>query len=213
MKRRFLFMLMAVCSFVGANAALNRTNNYLKAADVTAKQGQTVEVALTMVNNTKEIINWQTDLVLPEGVTLVSVAPAERWSEEIVVTDNKLFSETENAVATGEGVVAKITLQVASTVAEGSYDIALKGTVMHAKDNTEIVQTDPRYFKLAVEKADEGIKGDVNNDGKVDGFDVVNIYSIMLGDAPEVPAADVNRDGKVDGFDVVAIYNIMLGNE
>ena len=213
MKRRFLFMLMAVCSFVGANAAINRANNYLKAADVTAKQGQTVEVALTMVNKTFDIINWQTELVLPEGVTLVSAVAAERWADEVIVTGNQLFSETETAVATGEGVVAKFTLQVASTVAEGTYDLALKGTVMHAKDNTEIAQTDNQYFKLTVEPAEVGIKGDVNGDGKVDGFDVVNIYSIMLGDLPEVPAADVNNDGKVDGFDVVAIYNIMLGNE
>ena len=213
MKRRFLFMLMAVCSFVGANAAINRANNYLQAADVTAKQGQTVEVSLTMVNKTFDIINWKTELVLPEGVTLVSAVAAERWADEVTVTGNQLFSETETAVAIGEGVVAKFTLQVDATVAEGTYDLALKGTVMHAKDNTEIAQTDNQYFKLTVEPAEVGIKGDVNGDGKVDGFDVVNIYSIMLGDVPEVPAADVNLDGKVDGFDVVAIYNIMLGNE
>lgn len=206
-------MLMAVCSFIGANAALNRTNNYLQAADVTAKQGQTVEVALTMVNKTFDIINWKTELVLPEGVTLVSAVAAERWADEVTVTGNQLFSETETAVAIGEGVVAKFTLQVDASVAEGTYDLALKGTVMHAKNSTEIAQTENQYFKLTVEKKDEGIKGDVNGDGKVDGFDVVNIYSIMLGDVPEVPAADVNLDGKVDGFDVVAIYNIMLGNE
>jgi hypothetical protein len=208
MKRRFLFMLMAAFTFMGANAAINRANNYLKAADVTAKQGQTVDVALTMVNKTFDIINWQTELVLPEGVTLVSVAPAERWSEEIVVTDNKLFSETENAVATGEGVVAKITLQVASTVAEGSYDIALKSTVMHAKDNTEIAQTDPQYFKLTVEKADEGKKGDLNGDGKVTASDIQVVLNAMA-DEDNNPAYDLNGDGKVTASDIQIILNIM----
>ena len=212
MKRRFLFMLMAAFTFMGANAAINRANNYLKAADVTAKQGQTVEVALTMVNKTFDIINWQTELVLPEGVTLVSVAPAERWSEEIVVTDNKLFSETENAVATGEGVVAKITLQVASTVAEGSYDIALKGTVMHAKDKTEIAQTDPQYFKLAVEKADVGKKGDLNGDGHVDASDILMVLNDMA-EGTNNPAFDLNGDGHIDASDIQIILNIMAEGE
>jgi hypothetical protein len=208
MKRRFLFMLMAAFTFMGANAAINRANNYLKAADVTAKQGQTVEVALTMVNKTFDIINWQTELVLPEGVTLVSVAPAERWSEEIVVTDNKLFSETENAVATGEGVVAKITLQVASTVAEGSYDIALKSTVMHAKDNTEIAQTDPQYFKLTVEKADEGKKGDLTGDDEVNAADIQALLNIIAA-GENVPAADLTGDGEVNAADIQALLNII----
>ena len=205
-------MLMAAFTFMSANAAINRANHYLKAADVTAKQGQTVEVALTMVNKTFDIINWQTELVLPEGVTLVSVAPAERWSEEIVVTDNKLFSETENAVATGEGVVAKITLQVASTVAEGSYDIALKSTVMHAKDNTEIAQTDPLNFKLTVEKADEGKKGDLNGDDHVDASDIQMVLNDMA-EGTNNPAYDLNGDGHIDASDIQIILNIMAEGE
>lgn len=213
MKRRFLFLMMAICSFVGANAALNRANNHLYAKDVTAKQGQTVEFALNMKNLTKEIINWKTTLAnLPEGVTFVSAVAADRWSEEIVVTDLTLFSETETAVATGDGVVAKITLQVASTVAEGEYEIQLKDMVMTAADQTSIAQTESKTFKLTVEAGEVGIKGDVNGDGAVDGMDVVAVYNVMLGNAEQTPASDVNGDGSVDGMDVVAIYGIMLGN-
>lgn len=208
MKRRFLFMLMAVCSFIGANAALNRTNNYLQAADVTAKQGQTVEVALTMVNRTFDIINWKTELVLPEGVTLVSAVAAERWADEVIVTGNQLFSETETAVAIGEGVVAKFTLQVDATVAEGTYDLALKGTVMHAKNSTEIAQTDNKYFKLTVEKADDGKKGDLNGDGKVTASDIQIVLNAMA-DEDNNPAYDLNGDGKVTASDIQIILNIM----
>ena len=212
MKRRFLFLLMAVCSFVGANAALNRANNHLYAKDVTAKQGQTVEVTLNMKNLTKKIINWKTTLNLPEGVTFVSAVAADRWTEEIAVTDLTLFSETENAVEVGDGCVAKITLQVASTVAEGEYEIQLTDMVMTADDQTSIAQTESKTFKLTVEAGEVGIKGDVNGDGAVDGMDVVAVYNVMLGNAESTPAADVNGDGAVDGMDVVAIYGIMLGN-
>jgi hypothetical protein len=119
-----------------------------------------------------------------------------------------LFSETENAVATGEGVVAKITLQVASTVAEGSYDIALKSTVMHAKDNTEIAQTDPQYFKLTVEKADEGKKGDLTGDDEVNAADIQALLNIIAA-GENVPAADLTGDGEVNAADIQALLNII----
>lgn len=209
MKRRFLFLLMAVCSFVGANAALNRTNNYLEAASATAEQGKTVEVALTMVNNTKEIINWQTDLVLPEGITLVSAVAADRWSEAIQVEGVRLFSETETPVATGRGVVAKFTLQVAATVAPGEYDLALTGIVMHTPDGTEIAQTENKGFKLTVTEASEpGIKGDLNDDDYVDASDIQVILNDMANETND-PKCDLNSDGFIDASDIQVILNIM----
>lgn len=209
MKRRFLFLLMAVCSFVGANAALNRTNNYLEAASATAEQGKTVEVALTMVNNTKEIINWQTDLVLPEGITLVSAVAADRWSEAIQVEGVRLFSETETPVATGRGVVAKFTLQVAATVAPGEYDLALTGIVMHTPDGTEIAQTENKGFKLTVTEAPEpGTKGDLNDDDYVDASDIQVILNDMANETND-PKCDLNSDGFIDASDIQVILNIM----
>jgi hypothetical protein len=208
MKRRFLFLLMAVCSFVGANAAINRANNYLQAADATAKQGQTVEVALTMVNKTFDIINWQTELVLPEGVTLVKATAAERWSEAVQVDGVKLFSETETAVAKGEGVVAKITLQVDAAVAAGEYDLALKGIVMHAPDGTEIAQVENKAFKLTVEEGETGEKGDLNGDGYIDASDIQVILNDMSNETND-PKCDLNGDGYIDASDIQVILNIM----
>jgi hypothetical protein len=208
MKRRFLFLLMAVCSFVGANAAINRANNYLQAADATAKQGQTVEVALTMVNKTFDIINWQTELVLPEGVTLVKATAAERWSEAVQVDGVKLFSETETAVAKGEGVVAKITLQVDAAVAAGEYDLALKGIVMHAPDGTEIAQVENKAFKLTVEEGEVGKKGDLNGDDFVDASDIQVILNDMSNETND-PKCDLNKDGFIDASDIQVILNIM----
>ena len=205
-------MLMAVCSFVGANAALNRANNYLYAKDVTAKQGQTVEVTLNMKNLTKEIINWQTTLAnLPEGVTLVSAVATDRWADEIQVTDLTLFSETENAVATAEGAVAKITFNVASTVAEGEYEIQLTKIVMTASDGTSIAQDDPQTFKLIVE-AGGGVKGDVDGNGTVGIGDIEAVLNIMAG-GDSNPAADVDGNGSVGVGDIEAILNIMAGGE
>ena len=168
MKRRFLFLLMAVCSFVGANAAINRANNYLQAADVKATQGQTVEVALTMVNKTFDIINWQTELVLPEGVTFVSATPADRWTEAIQVDGVKLFSETETAVAKGEGVVAKITLQVDATVAKG--DLTGDG---------EVNAADIQALLNIIASGEMVPEADLTGDGDVNAGDIQALLNII----------------------------------
>jgi len=211
MKRRFLFMLMAALTCIGANAAINRANNYLEASEATATAGQTVVVNILMTNNFN-IANWQTNLILPEGITLVSAEAAEKWVDQVNVEGNQISSETENPVAAGsKAVVAKVTLQVASTVAAGEYEIALSGTVMIADNSTIVTQVDNKVAKLTVEE-NPVLKGDVNGDNAVDVMDAVMIYDIMAGNVASKPEADVNGDNAVDVMDVVAIYDIMAGN-
>lgn len=54
-------------------------------------------------------------------------------------------------------------------------------------------------------------KGDVNEDGKVNGTDLVALTNIILGKNAQKASADVNGDGKVNGTDYVALANIILG--
>ena len=55
------------------------------------------------------------------------------------------------------------------------------------------------------------LKGDVNEDEKVNGTDLVALTNIILGKSPEKASADVNGDEKVNGTDYVALVNIILG--
>jgi hypothetical protein len=211
MKRRFLFMLMAALTFVGANAAILRQNNFLAAGDATAEAGKTVEVNILMTNN-KDIINWQTNLVLPEGVTLVKAEAADKWTENVQVNGNTIFSETQTAVGSNQAaVVAKITLQVAATVAVGDYEISLDGTIMTASDATSIQQVDKKTAKLTVRPAST-IKGDVDGNGSVGVGDIEAILDIMAG-GENKPAADVDNNGSVGVGDIEAILVIMAGGE
>jgi TPP-dependent pyruvate/acetoin dehydrogenase alpha subunit len=82
---------------------------------------------------------------------------------------------------------------------------------MTASDATSIQQVDKKTAKLTVIPAST-IKGDANNDGEVNGMDVIAVYNVMLGNTDKTAAADVNNDGEVNGMDVIAIYNAMLGN-
>ena len=213
MKRKFLFVLLAALTCISANAALKRQNNYLEfSGEVTATAGKEVVVNILMTNNLT-ITSWQTELVLPAGVTFVKVENTENWADAITTNGNLLFSETETAAATGQKVaVAKVTLKVDASVVAGEYEIALDKIVMTASDESTIAQTEPKAVKLVVEEAQQDIKGDVNGDGEVNGMDVIAIYNMILENTQKTAAADVNGDNEVNGMDVIAVYNIILGN-
>lgn len=213
MKRKFLFVLLAALTCIGANAALKRQNNYLEfSGEVTATAGKEVVVNILMTNNLT-ITSWQTELVLPTGVTFVKAESTESWTDEISVSNNVLFSETDNAAAAGQKVaVAKVTLKVDASVAAGEYEIALDKIVMTASDESTIAQTEPKAVKLVVEEAQQGIKGDVDGNGSVGLGDIEAILAIMAGGA-DTPAADVDGNGTTGLGDIEAILNILAGGD
>ena len=56
-------------------------------------------------------------------------------------------------------------------------------------------------------------KGDVNDDGQVNGTDLVALTNMILGKSQKTAAADVNGDGQVNGTDYVTLVNIILGKK
>lgn len=207
MKRRFLFMLMAALTCIGANAAIKRANNYLEASEAKATAGKTVVVNILMTNNLN-IVNWQTNLVLPEGITLVSAEAAEKWVDPVNVEGNTISAETETPVGSSQkAVIAKVTLQVASTVAAGEYEIALHGTVMIDENSDIVTQVDDKVAKLIVEE-NPAIEGDLTGDGEVNAGDIQAMLNIIAdGENPE--AADLTKDGEVNAGDIQALLNII----
>jgi hypothetical protein len=55
--------------------------------------------------------------------------------------------------------------------------------------------------------------GDANEDGIIDGRDVIRCKKIILGLEPGTCGADANLDGVVDGRDVIRIKKMILGIE
>lgn len=208
MKRRFLFMLLAALTCVGANAAILKANNYLKPSEATGTAGKTVEVNILMWNNV-DIVNWQTNLVLPNGVTLVKAEAAEKWTEEVKSEGNKVFSETETAVGSNTGaVVAKLTLQIDATVPAGEYEVAFSGTVMTSNDGKTITQDDNKTAKLTVEPAGQDIEGDLNGDKYVTAADFQMMLDLIAADQ-YLKAADLNNDGYVTAADFQKLLDII----
>ena len=201
-------MLMAALTCIGANAAIKRANNYLEASEATATAGQTVVVNILMTNNLN-IVNWQTNLVLPEGITLVSAEAAEKWVDPVNVEGNKISAETETPVGSSQkAVIAKVTLQVASTVAAGEYEIALHGTVMIDENSDIVTQEVDKVSKLTVEEGPVGVEGDLTGDSEVNAADIQAMLNLIAaGENPE--AADLTKDGEVNAGDIQALLNII----
>ena len=91
-------------------------------------------------------------------------------------------------------------------------------TVTEGEDGSSSVVTDaagtPIASQWVVIRGSEGVnghlKGDVNEDGKVDISDIVAVINQIAGTAT-YRYADVNEDTKVDISDIVAIINIIAG--
>jgi hypothetical protein len=63
------------------------------------------------------------------------------------------------------------------------------------------------------QRSTECTPGDANEDGVIDGRDVIRCKSVVLGLAAETCGADANVDGVVDGRDVIRIKSMVLGIE
>ncbi len=71
------------------------------------------------------------------------------------------------------------------------------------------------YIELLDDEPSEYKKGDINGDGVIDGFDMMEIKRHYLGikelKGDQFEAADINKDGVVDGFDMMEIKRHYLG--
>lgn len=193
-----------------------------------ALTGQQLELVVNMKNE-NPITLWQAQLVLPKGIELANddlgdpmiTISGDRTSNthhqisanvnEATGTIQLLCNSTGNLTFTGnDGEVATITLKLADDIEPGEYPIAFK--------NILLVEPDESGHKQDVVTCKISVKsytiGDLNNDGNIDGMDLVGIANYILGipsqnNIPE--AADVNMDGNIDGIDYVTVVNCILG--
>ena len=100
----------------------------------------------------------------------------------------------------------------ANTLSNLYYQATLK---VHSSSLDQYKAADywKNFFKIESIEGDEGLKGDVNGDGKVDVADINVVIDIILelDDASKYGGrADVDKDGKVDVADINAVIDIIL---
>lgn len=207
MKLRFLLTIMCVCFGLlqaKADTYTDNKDNTIYISDVSVKAGNQIALKVNMKNNV-QISGFQFDLLLPEGVTVDSsidtfgdlainasicgtrVNPNKfTFSASLPDGDSNrhltvLCYATNTNVMVGDGEVATITLNVANNVSAGDYDLILRNVVVSNITDTYDNSKDI-ISKLSITGGSSSIlKGDINEDGKVDIEDVTALINIILG--------------------------------
>ena len=219
MKRTISTIIMAVALI----ASVSADRLYIAPCDIVA--GETVRLELRL-DNESEYSGFQTDLYLPDGLSIdteydeyiidltdraarshsVSAADiASSGAIRIWVSSQQVHSFTGNS-----GAVATISVTAATSFVTPAT-IELKNSILVGPDNSKHILDDEKTIV-----GDSGIKGDINDDGSVDGNDVsILLEMVLAGNVTDEQkaVADINDDTSVDGNDVSILLEIVLAGE
>ena len=196
---------------------------YIAPAEIAA--GQSLQLEL-MLDNDTQCSGFQTDLFLPDGLIV-----NQEYDEYIIdlVPTRMARSHTLSALGVANGAIRiwVSSQQVASisgnTGAVATISVtAAPGFVKPAEirlANSMLVEPNGIKHDLPEETLTIGsdrAKGDINDDGSVDGNDVsIMLEMVLAGGVTEaqLAVADINGDTSVDGNDVSILLEIVLSGE
>ena len=191
---------------------------------LSAYKGKQIVLPIVL-ENTQAMAGYQFDLQLPAGVSLATdgAALTERatgltlYSNTLATNQYRfvVVSTAGNTIATGNGAVMNLTLNVTDDAANGANTVAISNVILTAKsgNNVSSVYSDQANITLTVGSYS---LGDVNGDGYINVTDVVCIVYDILGQTQTGfirIAADVNNDGEVNITDVTAVVSMILAAE
>ena len=204
-----------------------QTDNVLELPQETViRAGQDNVVIPVNLLNTKAVTGFQFDLYMPDGVEVsademgdfvISLLRSQVGLHNIYVKPlddggvRVLCSSKSNAAFSGNsGDVLKLTLNLAGSLSEGSYDVAIRNIVI-ADEYAHTYQSEDVSTTLTISNV---LLGDVNSDGYVDLSDAIMVtyYSLHVVPASfNAAAADMNGDGEIDLSDAIVIIYKSLG--
>ena len=176
------------------------------------------------LKNEDQIVGFQFDVVLPDGMTLALNTDNEEDITTTSRTKNHSLSSNiledgsirvigtslQNKIVSGaDGVLVNMGIEIASWLTNGDYPVLLKNVKMTNADKQTLTCND-KIFYVKV----GGKMGDVNHDDAIDVTDAVLIIDEILVKHPanfDASLADVNNDGSIDVTDVVMVIDAILG--
>lgn len=196
MKRLFalafslIFSLMAWCD----------DSTTLTVSPFTINAGETIEVLAVMESPYDDFCQAQFDIVLPDGITIptrngryyVLGAPdgviaydGESYSHQITAAlqdDGSIrvvcLSSSNTRFVSSSGTLVRIRLQADENIYTGKYELQLKNIELTHDNITKEKVADS---SITVTVVGTPLRGDVNEDGKVDITDVTALVNIILG--------------------------------
>ncbi|MBO4315578.1 MAG: dockerin type I repeat-containing protein, partial [Prevotella sp.] len=199
---------------------------------LTLHEGETGTLVVNLNQETAgKYCAFQFDLYLPTGVEIVSEAGTNGnadYSGSFTLTDRKVnhnvsyiqkngfwrimvfdVSSGSNGSFSGTtGAILNISVKTNAQFAVGTQTVDVKNIVLtYTQDlTTSYLQNDFTYTFTGEEQS--YLLGDVNNDGEVDIFDVMDVQSYIEGNIPDVfifRAGDTDEDGDITIFDLMDI--------
>lgn len=209
--------------------ALNPGNydNVIYVDNFETKAGSEIVLPVLM-RNTEDIIAFQFDLTLPEGVSFkrdsrgrpVVKLNYTRTNEGDHTLSSRIQDSgalrvavysTENYAFEGlEGPVAEVTLVVDENMESGEYPIQFSTIEMTKSDAQTYFRVSKVVSKMTIPSY---TIGDVNGDGEISVTDVAGVVSFVLGNNSESlirEAADIVADGEITISDVAGVVNMLL---
>ena len=197
----------------------------LSASNVKLMTGKQQEVSIAL-NNESEIIMIEFEMQLPSGISiakdeddeflteLVSSRVAKSHTLEVADKGNGkykflLYSSSNAPLIGNSGDLITFTINCDKNATEGNYQAKVSGILMADKNENAIYPNDFTFDITIV----DAIPGDVNDDSKINGLDIVKIVGYIMG-SPTQPfieaAADLNEDGIINGLDLVKEVSLVL---
>lgn len=197
MIRKFLSLLF-VC--LGTLSAAADGTKYVYVDALTLNAGDEVMLSVKMKNDT-QISGYQYDLVLPQGISvvsdedefpLVSLSTARTTTAKMNFFDQTLITPTHIRVlcysskgytfSGSDGEITTVTVKVDENMCSGTYDLRFEDIQLSYSSNsydTELV-TCPVTVIGKSEPEDDASRFDVNRDGKVSIADVNDLIDYLL---------------------------------
>lgn len=197
----------------------------LSASNVKLMTGKQQEVSIAL-NNESEIIMIEFEMQLPSGISiakdeddeflteLVSSRVAKSHTLEVADQGNGkykflLYSSSNAPLIGNSGDLITFTINCDKNATEGNYQAKVSSILMADKNEKAIYPNDFTFDITIV----DAIPGDINDDGKINGLDIVKIVGYIMG-SPTQPfieaAADLNEDGIINGLDLVKVVSLVL---
>lgn len=167
----------------------------LHVADIKIAPGETKTISVELNNPDDTYIMLDFWMQLPEGISvakdeegeLLVVQNDERFTKthilEVAEQGNNcykvlIYSSRNAAIKGNSGELFSMTITASSNSANGNYQGRIYSQVFSNESRQEYNPAD-QTFNIAIDKPE--LKGDINEDGKVDIADVTALVDIVLG--------------------------------
>lgn len=197
MIRKFLSLLFVAC--LGTMSAVADDTKYVYADAMTANAGDEVTLSVKMKNDS-QISGYQYDLVLPEGMSVVTdeddfplvflstarTTPAKmNFFDQSLIRPSHLrvlcYSSKGYSFSGNDGEVTLITVKVDENMVSGTYDLRLEDIQLSYSGNSydTALKTVP-ITVIGKSPETSASRYDVNQDGKVTIADVNDLIRYLL---------------------------------